>query len=273
MPNTGTHNPNLLCPELSHLVIGAAFDVHNEIGPGWNEWDYHRAMLDALYKKGVTAESHLREQVTHRGDPVDQFELDILVDNQIILEIKHIRTDFSSQHYAQIINYLKRWEKSLGILINFGMERLCYKRVPYSPVKGEIFCVGYWNDFEVQRKDLADRVHIAAQNILGMHGLGYGEETSKKILRSEFSHQELNPRIPDASPQFNGVSFEPRPMDSILLDETVLVSATAFADTTATDMARLRSGMKQLSIPFGVLINFGKSQLTLRGIKIQDPDS
>jgi len=48
MPKHETYNPDLLHPELSHQIIGAAFDVHNELGPGWDEWDYHRAILNAL---------------------------------------------------------------------------------------------------------------------------------------------------------------------------------------------------------------------------------
>lgn len=268
MPHAGTYNPNLLYPELSHQIIGAAFDVHNGLGPGWNEWDYHRAMLDALHTKGIPAESHLREQVMHRGAPVDEFELDILVNNQILLELKHLRTGFSAQHFAQIINYLKRRAKELGILINFGLERLCYKRVPYSPVKGEIALAGCWHDIATLLPGLSEKVFLSANSILELHGLGYGAETSKKILMKEFAHQSLNTRIPEAVPRFNGLSFERRPMDAVLLDEKILVAATAFADTTATDMARLRSGMKQLAIPFGVLMNFGTSHLTLRGGKL-----
>ncbi len=266
MPIKTTHNPDLQYPELSYAIIGAAFDVHNELGPGWDEWDYHRAMLSVLGKKGIGAESHLREQLIHRGEPVDQFELDLLVENKIILELKHIRTDFLSPHYIQIISYLKRWEKRLGVLINFGREKLCYKRVPYTPEEGEICFSGFWDDFKEQQPKQAEEIHRAAKNILELQGLGYGADTFKKILFRELAYQNLDPKIPEVAPKFNDLSFESRPMDYILLGGDVLVSTTAFKDTTATELARLRSGMKQLSCPFGVLINFGKSRLTLRGV-------
>ena len=134
MGNSKTYNPDLLHPELSHSIIGAAFDVHNELGPGWDEWDYHRAMLEALRTKGLQVDSHLRKQLIHRDEPIDQFELDILVENKIVLELKHIRTDFSDQHYTQIINYLKCWKKDLGIMINFGRSELTLRGVtPHLP--------------------------------------------------------------------------------------------------------------------------------------------
>ncbi len=263
-----TYNPDLQYPELSYAIIGAAFDVHNELGPGWNEWDYHRAMLSVLKKKGIKAESHLQEQLIHRNEPVDQFELDILVENKIILELKHIRSDFLSPHYIQIISYLKRWEMSLGILINFGQEKLCYKRVPYTPDGGKINFSGFWNDFKKQQPERAEEIHHAAKNILELQGLGYGADTFKKILFRELAYQNLDPKIPEVAPRFKDLSFESRSLDYILLEKDVLLSTTAFKDTTATELARLRSGMKQTSCPFGVLINFGKSKLTLRGVHL-----
>ncbi len=266
MSEKKTYNPDLRYPELSYAIIGAAFDVHNELGPGWNEWDYHRAMLSVLKKKGIKAESHLREKLIHRDEPVDQFELDILVENKIVLELKHIRSGFLSPHYIQIISYLKRWEKGLGILINFGLEKLCYKRVPYTSVEGKISFSGFWDDFKRQQPERAEEIYQSAKNILELQGLGYGADSFKKILFRELAYQNLKPEIPEVAPRFNDLSFESRSLDYILLGRDVLVSATAFKDTTATELARLRSGMKQTACPCGVLINFGKSILTLRGV-------
>lgn len=266
MKEPKTYKPDLLHPELSHQIIGAAFDVHNELGPGWDEWDYHRAMLNALRTRNLTAESHLSKRLMHRDEPVDEFELDILVDNRVILELKHIRTGFASQHYTQLINYLKCWEKDLGMLINFGMERLYYKRVPHTPVSGKICLEGYWDSIVSQMPDIAEKILASCKNVLALHSLGYGAEPSKKILLRELAVQNLNPQAPEAAPSFNGIVFEQRVLDSVLIDENILLSVTAFDDTTAMELARLRSGMKHLSVPAGVLLNFGKSKLTLRGV-------
>lgn len=270
MTDLRTYNPDLRHPELSHAIIGAAFTVHNELGPGWDEWDYHRSMLDALQSKGLHVKSHLRENLMHRGVPADEFELDILVENRIILELKHIRSDFASEHYIQLINYLKRWEKDLGILINFGLERLGYKRVPYAPTNGEICFDGYWDDLAARLPGLTDKIILSCKNILMQHGLGYGASSSKKILLKEFAFQQMDFEIPNAAPKFNSHCFESRQLDSVLLNKKVLLSATAFDDTTATELARLRSGMKHLSISQGVLMNFGKSKITLRGVILRD---
>lgn len=273
MQKPQTYNPDLRHPELSHEIIGAAFDVHNELGPGWDEWDYHRAMLEALNKRNIKADSHLRITLTHRDEAVDQFELDILVKNKIILELKHIRTDFSDQHYTQIINCLKCWKKDLGIMINFGMECLRYKRVPYTSSEGAISLDGYWSNFEQQHPELAKKIISSATSIVELKGLGYGAETSRKILYQELKSANLNPMTPEVSPQFNDLAFESRPLHSILIENNILIYVSAFKDTTSTDSARLRSEMKQLSAPFGILVNFGKQEFKLRGVILHPPHS
>ena len=90
-------------------------DVHNGLGPGWEEWDYHRAMIESLIAKGHDVVSHERKELVHRSKVADHFELDLLVDDSVILELKHIRSDFHPVHYTQLINYLKGWGKRLGI--------------------------------------------------------------------------------------------------------------------------------------------------------------
>lgn len=262
-----TYNPDLKHPELSHTIIGAAFDVHNGLGPGWNEWDYHRAMLEALQIRGLKAESHLRKPLIHRDEEVDQFELDILVEGKIILELKHLRGGFSNQHYTQIINYLKCWEKDLGILINFGQERLCYKRVPHTPIRGEISFSGIWKEMTRQLPELTSKILLSAENILETQGLGYGKETTDKILFRELVFQGVSTETPEIAPGINGTLFEPRPVDAIFLEKTILISTTVFNKTSATDMARLQSYMRPLSVSRGILMNFGKYKLTLQGIQ------
>ena len=148
----------LLHEDLTRLIIGAGMDVYNSVGPGWDEWDYHRAMLKALAERSVTAESHERGSLMHRGQFVDRFELDILVEGKVILELKHIRDEFAPEHYVQLISYLKFWKKDLGLLMNFGGDRLRFKRVPYTPRKGMLVMAGKWSDRPPECLTQADTV-------------------------------------------------------------------------------------------------------------------
>lgn len=128
----------LLHRQLSYSIVGVLMDVHNSLGPGWDEYDYHRAALKGLESKGLRAQSKLGGVLNHRGLVADAFELDVIVEDRVILELKHLDADFAEAHFVQIINYLKLWQKDLGILVDFGHEGLRYRRVPYTR------CMGVW---------------------------------------------------------------------------------------------------------------------------------
>ncbi|MEE9368059.1 MAG: GxxExxY protein [Pontiella sp.] len=137
--NKPVNRSDLIYPELSYSITGSAMDVHNGLGPGWDEWDYHRAMIHSLTAKGHDVVSHNRMDLLHRNKVVDNFELDLLVDDKVIRELKHIKMGFHPEHYTQIINYLKHLEKRLGILMNYGLERLNDQRILYNCIQGTIF--------------------------------------------------------------------------------------------------------------------------------------
>lgn len=257
----------LLHAELTHTIIGAGMDVHSALGPGWDEMDYHFAMLDALAERGVKTESHLRGSLMHRGHYVDRFELDIIVENKVVLEMKHIRTNFAPEHYAQLINYLKFWQKDLGMLLNFGLERLRFKRVPYSQNQGSLAFAGVWDEVEGAAPKRAERFLSVCRSILLEHGVGYGETTSGKLLAVACVDAGFDVQVPTACLKYKCTVLGTREVDGFLLDNSMLVKISALQDrTTASDMARLMSYMRQLNITYGALVNFGRSELCIRGV-------
>ncbi len=242
-------------------------DVHNEMGPGWDEWDYHRAMIESLVAKGHNVVSHERKELVHRGKVVDHFELDLLVDDLVILELKHIRSDFHPEHYTQIINYLKRWNKRLGILINYGLERLSYKRVPYDPVERTVLHIGKWLELTQRVPELCDRVSSAVDGVLQQHGFGYGVSVFKKLLLAELEHLGSGAVLSVLSPRYGTLILGEREIDSIFVDSNLLVSVSAAGQGgSAIDLAYLKSYMKQTAIPYGILVDIGCSEIQFKGV-------
>jgi len=115
--------------ELTYAIHGALMKVHRELGPGWEEEDYHRCLLDELERAGLRAESKVRGVLTHRDIDVDRFELDVMVESQIVLELKHSYAGFAPAHFVQLINYMSFWRKDGGLLCNFGLESFCFRRL------------------------------------------------------------------------------------------------------------------------------------------------
>jgi len=112
---------------ITKAVIGCAFEVINELGAGFLESVYEKALLLALQQKGVVAVSQQACKVMFRGECVGDFYADILVEGKVIVELKAVKA-IAPEHQAQIINYLNATGIEVGLLINFGNPRLEYKR-------------------------------------------------------------------------------------------------------------------------------------------------
>ena len=113
--------------ELTRQIIGCAFEVINDLGSGFLESVYEKAMMVALSDKGLSVEAQKPIAVHFRGKPVGNFSADLLVEKRVIVELKAVKT-LLPEHQAQVINYLNATGINVGLLINFGNPRLEFKR-------------------------------------------------------------------------------------------------------------------------------------------------
>lgn len=121
--------------ELIKKVIGAAYRVHNNLGAGFLESVYEKAMLIELKKYGLKVKRQNKMSVIYEGEVIGDFYADILVESRLILELKTVEK-FSKAHDRQLINYLVATDVDDGLLINFGESvqvRRKYKR--YTPTE------------------------------------------------------------------------------------------------------------------------------------------
>ena len=105
--------------KLTHIIIGCAFRVHNTLGAGFLEKVYENALRIELELAGLRVEQQVKIRVLYHGQPVGEYEADLLVEGCIILELKAVRT-LASEHEVQLVNYLTATEMDYGLLINFG---------------------------------------------------------------------------------------------------------------------------------------------------------
>ncbi|MBX9583073.1 MAG: GxxExxY protein [Gemmataceae bacterium] len=115
---------------LTETVIGVYYDVYNELGYGFLESVYHNAMVLALRQKGLTVGSKVPVPVWFRGQLVGDFEVDVLVEDAVLLELKSARA-LDSAHEAQTLNYLRATPVEVGLLMNFGPKPQ-FKRFAFS---------------------------------------------------------------------------------------------------------------------------------------------
>jgi GxxExxY protein len=125
-----TGDKDFLLQPVTQQIIGAAFEVHNILGFGFLEKVYQRAMQVELQTRGVKVELEPKIQVQFKGVIVGDYAADLLVADKIIVELKTDAT-YQSAHEAQLLNELRGTGIKLGYLINFGREKVEYKRMGF----------------------------------------------------------------------------------------------------------------------------------------------
>ena len=117
----------MLHEEITGTVLQACFEVSKELGSGFLESVYEKALLVALRQKNLKTQNQIPLKVKFRDAIVGDFFADILVENKVLIELKAVSA-LTKEHYAQIINYLNATEIDVGLLVNFGNAKLEYKR-------------------------------------------------------------------------------------------------------------------------------------------------
>ena len=107
-------------------IIGLAFDVHNELGSGFQEVVYQRALALELMAAGMEFSREEDIKIYYRGKHIDTRRVDFVVDDCIV-EVK-ARKELLPEDYIQTLNYLKSSGYRVALLINFGGDRVEHKR-------------------------------------------------------------------------------------------------------------------------------------------------
>lgn len=112
---------------LTDQIIGCAYKVHNVMGFGFIESVYEKCLMIELHKAGLSAEDQKNIRVYYNDHVVGEYKADIVVENAVICELKSV-TQLVKAHEVQLVNYLTATGKDVGLLINFGPNRVEVKR-------------------------------------------------------------------------------------------------------------------------------------------------
>jgi GxxExxY protein len=113
--------------KLTEAIIGCAMKVHRTLGPGFLESVYQNALAYELRKAGLAVECEKLIRVTYDGVMVGDFSADMLVENVVMIENKAAQA-LNPTHEVQLVNYLTATGVEIGLLLNFGAEKLEFKR-------------------------------------------------------------------------------------------------------------------------------------------------
>jgi GxxExxY protein len=118
---------NMDLNDITYKINGAIFEVNRELGSGFLEKIYENALMIELVNAGLKAENQVPIKVKYKGKEVGDYFADIVVEGQVILELKAAES-LQKIHEAQLLNYLKATGIKIGMLVNFTHPKAQIKR-------------------------------------------------------------------------------------------------------------------------------------------------
>ena len=120
--------------DLTYAVIGAAMEVHSQLGSGYLESVYENCLAYELEAVGFDLERQQPIEVRYKGMLAGRFIADLVVNDVLIVELKAVR-QIHERHAAQVLNYLVSTGLEVGLLINFGAASLQHRRLIHQNAK------------------------------------------------------------------------------------------------------------------------------------------
>ncbi|MBO6659570.1 MAG: GxxExxY protein [Roseivirga sp.] len=116
--------------DITEKIIGASFNVHNELGNGFQEVIYQRALVWEMSQLDLNYQREIEQDIFYKQlpKPIGTRRADFVVEGKVLVELKAIK-ELEEVHLAQALNYLKAYKLEVGLLINFGSKSLTFKRL------------------------------------------------------------------------------------------------------------------------------------------------
>ena len=128
MPSLREKSKPMDIDDITYQIRGAIFEVNRVLGCGFLEKVYEKALLIELRERGLSAKGQVPLKVLYKEKPVGEYFADILVEGQVIVELKTVE-QLKKIHDAQLLNYLKATGIKVGLLVNFNGEKADIKRM------------------------------------------------------------------------------------------------------------------------------------------------
>ena len=259
---------SLLHENETYGIIGSLMAVHRGLGPGLDELTYQDACSLEFAKAGMPFKAHPFRWVEHNGERVKELVPDFLLFDKIILELKVVCGDFARASLAQAICYAKLFHTNLAILANFGLHKLIYQRLPYTPQQGSFKLDVSHIQTKVTPEDrnAFDEAVRASRKVWELHGLGYTDEIYSRLIRTELKQAGVRENL-TVQPVYceKKVRVSRTPV-MIVEGKFPLYICALNREMSAWHIAYMRTYLRWLSLPYGCVVHFGRKRCEMRGV-------
>ena len=261
------------CPEyvdndLNYRIIGCAFEAFKTVGPGFREIIYHKIFHQNLLKSGFSAKYKEVFELDYHGNKVAEFEVDEIVEDKVVLELKSIQTEFLPGNYAQILNYMQISNINIGLLINFGVHKAIVKRVIYESQR--IPNAENWDKrfFDDLPNMLIQNIIASLKKIDNEIQPGYPKEVYQNALKIEFQQRNIfyNDEIAFEL-DIDNIKFTKIQIDFWEIEKHFLLGVLAGNEKPRIyELARMRNYLIKLNLTHGIIAYWSNKNFQLHGI-------
>jgi GxxExxY protein len=259
--------------DLTPAIIGVYYDVYNGTGRTYPEFIYERAMTEDLLSLGIPCARQSEHQVWYKDRVVGLQQLDLLVGQDVVVEIK-VAPELTKLHKAQTISYLKAAGKGVGLLCNFGSDQPEFRRLyrPRQTGEGRAAPDGDGNG------PLADDLlspRLTAAVIGGLYEVHsiLGPGFIHRVYANAVYHELQLRGLEVAAQREYQIIYHGRPVGEIKLghiqvDSSLMVFPIAVQDVNSVSIQNLKAWLQVQQVPLGIIANFHGEGLEFRVLRV-----
>lgn len=260
---------SLIYEDKTEILRRCFFDVQNEVGLGRQEEAYQQGCKLWFQEHEIPFASKPPHRLLLDGREAYALHPDFVVWNQITVELKAVLRRLGQAEFVQLFDYLKYRQDRVGLLVNFGLDRVEIERYAYDPPETEV--VEDWNywtgKIEGGDRELGVVVRDALRALYSAHGTGYGDEVLSRLVPAALRGRALEVMVaPVSKAYYRGVQVDEAPLDCLVINGRILLTWTALFDTNQFSLNRGLSYLKALHLNWGLAVDFGKRKLHMTGL-------
>jgi GxxExxY protein len=254
--------------DLTYKINGGLFTVHNALGNLWKEEVYEQALEMELEAQGLKAERQKAFEVSYFDRRVGHYQLDLLVEDLIIVELKAV-SEICSLHQAQLISYLKGYNKPLGILANFGGTLLQHQTFPNqlhlkTPLRDDFD----FDKIRLKNKHAIKDLLLMANRILITLGAGYFHQIYRRAFYYELKQAQVEFEVvKEIAAMYRNKRLDAKEVNFFIIGD-LLLSVVAVQALTSLAMSRFRSYLHYFHLKRGLIFNFNALRLDFRYVEL-----
>jgi len=262
----------MLHEQYTYSLPQCFFAVQNEVGLGRQEDAYQKGCCLWFSENQVPVVSKPPHPLLLDGEPAYVLYPDFVGWDSLSIEIKAVPRKLNTSEWVQIRDYMKCRGEPLGLLVNFGLDRVHVERVTHTPRQTALVeNWDYWQDaIKGEDREIGIAVRDALRAVYAQHSTGYSLRVISKLILFALTRRGLSViESPNAWAFYRSIQVGEGPLDCMVVQGRLVLVCTALFDSNDFNISRGLSFMKTLGVEWGVAANFGREKAEFQGLRIK----